>query len=522
VSGAPVSTGVLGARQAARALGVSQAALRRAGMSREFSVSEVQRLGEHPPEWLVAQRSFVTQAYRFALDPTPAQERALTSHCGASRFAYNWGLALVKDRLERRERVRGAGYRELLDDAQVERLARGVEVPWTLAELRREWNLAKHERAPWWAQNSKESYSSGLDALARSLESFSDLDSKHGRRRGARVGFPRFKRRGRGRGWCRFTTGALGVSSRTRIRLPRIGHVRTHEPTHKLQRRLHAGSASVLSASISEQARRWYCSLTVETQRNDRPASRPDQIVGVDVGIGHLAVLWTHPDDRVENPRALQRAQRRLRRYQRKLDRQRRANNPGCYRPDGTAITGRRPSRSSTRRRATGRTLARAHARARHVRRDAIHKLTTKLAATYGTVVVEKLNAKGLCRAGNRGLRRAIHDAGLAEIRRQLAYKTAWRGATLIQAPTFYPSSKRCSGCGTAKAKLSLSERTYRCEHCGLQIDRDLNAARNLAALATRVAGSGPETQNAQSRPPNRRCTENPHKTRPRRAAGRP
>ena len=108
MSGAPVSTGVLGARQAARALGVSQAALRRAGMSREFSVSEVQRLGEHPPEWLVAQRSFVTQAYRFALDPTPAQERALTSHCGASRFAYNWGLALVKDRLERRERVRGA------------------------------------------------------------------------------------------------------------------------------------------------------------------------------------------------------------------------------------------------------------------------------------------------------------------------------------------------------------------------------------------------------------------------------
>lgn len=90
----------------------------------------------------------------------------------------------------------------------------------------------------------------------------------------------------------------------------------------------------------------------------------------------------SQPDDPVENPRALQRAQGRLRLYQRKLDRQRRANNPGCYRPDGTAIKGRRPSRASTRQRATERNLARAHARARNVRQDAIHKLTTKLAAT--------------------------------------------------------------------------------------------------------------------------------------------
>jgi putative transposase len=281
----------LAPRLAARALEVSQAGLRRAGMSRRFSTAEINRLNADPPDWLVSQRSFGTQAYRFALDPTPAQERALASHCGASRFAYDWGLALVKDRLAQRNRVREAGYRELLDDAQVERLARTVQVPWTLAELRREWNVAKHERAPWWAENSKESYSSGLDALARALRAYSD--SKHGRRRGARVGFPRFKRRGRGRVSCRFTTGALGVSSRTRLQLPRIGHVRAHEPATKLAGKLAAGHASVLSATISEQAGRWYCSLTVETQRNDQPASCPDEIVGVDVGIRHLAVLPT-------------------------------------------------------------------------------------------------------------------------------------------------------------------------------------------------------------------------------------
>lgn len=462
----------------------------------------------------------VTQAYRFALDPTLAQQRALCSHCGASRFAYNWGLALVKDRLQQRERVREAGYREQLCDIEVEELARGVEVPWSLAALRREWNVAKHELAPWWPQNSKEAYSSGLDALARALEGFSD--SKNGARRGARVGFPRFKRRGHGRVSCRFTTGALGVAARTRVKLPRIGHIRTHEPTMKLLRRLDAGSARVLSGTVSREAGRWYCSLTVQTHRNDQPATAPDAVVGVDVGVRHLAVLSTRRDDPVENPRALQHAQRRIRRYQRKLDRQRRANNPDCYRPDGTAIKGRRPTIRSTRQRKTERRLVKAHARARNVRRDAIDKLTTTLARTYGTIVVETLNARGLCRAGNRGLRRALHDASLAEIRRQLTYKTAWRSGTLIQAPTLYPSSKLCSGCGTAKAKLSLSERTYRCEHCGLVLDRDLNAARNLAALATRVAGSGPETQNAQSRPPNRGCTKNPRKTRPVRAAGRP
>ena len=101
----------------------------------------------------------------------------------------------------------------------------------------------------------------------------------------------------------------------------------------------------------------------------------------------------------------------------------------------------------------------------------------------------------------NRRLARRIADAGWGELRRQLGYKTAWAGGTLVQAVTFYPSSKTCSGCGYVKAKLPLSERTYRCERCGLVLDRDENAARNLAALvltqtsAEVVAGSGPETQ---------------------------
>ena len=98
----------------------------------------------------------------------------------------------------------------------------------------------------------------------------------------------------------------------------------------------------------------------------------------------------------------------------------------------------------------------------------------------------------------NRRLARALADTGMGELRRQLAYKTRWYGATLVTADPFYPSSKRCSGCGWTKAKFVLAERTFRCEVCALVIDRDLNAARNLARLAEPVAQSGWETVNAR------------------------
>jgi putative transposase len=126
------------------------------------------------------------------------------------------------------------------------------------------------------------------------------------------------------------------------------------------------------------------------------------------------------------------------------------------------------------------------------MRRDGLHKLTTRLARAYGTIVVEDLHVAGMLR--NRRLARHIADAGFAEIRRQLAYKTGWSGGRLLIADRWYPSSKTCSGCGAVKTKLALSEREYTCEACGLVIDRDHNASRNLAALAAEfdTAGSGP------------------------------
>jgi transposase len=111
-------------------------------------------------------------------------------------------------------------------------------------------------------------------------------------------------------------------------------------------------------------------------------------------------------------------------------------------------------------------------------------------------VVVEQLNVAGTLR--NRRLARVLSDTGMAELRRQLGYKAIWYGCRLVVADPFYPSSKTCSACGWVKAKLTLAERTFTCEACGLRIDRDLNAARNLAKLVESVAQSGWETQTAR------------------------
>jgi putative transposase len=171
------------------------------------------------------------QAYRFALDPTPAQARELASHCGAARKAFNEGLAQVKRCLDQRAAERSYGVSE-------DQL---TAVPWTLPALRRWWNGRKDQIAPWWPDNSKEAYNSGLDALARGLRAWSS--SRAGKRRGPRTGFPRFKTRRRSRPSCRFTTGAIRVSGPAHVVLPRIGQIKTHEATAALLDKVRAGTA---------------------------------------------------------------------------------------------------------------------------------------------------------------------------------------------------------------------------------------------------------------------------------------
>jgi IS605 OrfB family transposase len=420
-----------------------------------------------------SRRVRVVQAYRFALDLTPRQERDLLRHAGAARVAHNWGLAQVKAVMGQRaaERSYGIGEADLTP-----------AVGWSLYSLRRDWNQAKATVAPWWAECSKEAYNTGLDALARGLKNWADSHS--GKRAGPRVGFPRYKSRRRSTPTVRFTTGSIRVEpDRRHVTLPRLGCLKTHESTRKLARRVEAGMARVLSATVCRDGGRWFVAFTCEVERSIRTPRRPEQVVAIDLGVTRLAVLST--GEVLDNPSHLGRALKGLRRMSRTV-----SQRVGPDRRTGW--------RASNRWIRADRLRARAHARVACLRHDALHKLTSGLAATFGTIVVEDLNVAGMLK--NRKLARHIADASFGQIRRQLAYKTIWNGGRLIVADRWFPSSKTCSGCGAVKTKLALSERTYHCDQCGLSIDRDFNAALNLAALAAKVdvAGSGPETLNGR------------------------
>jgi len=390
----------------------------------------------------------VTQAYRFALDPAPEQERALRSHAGAARFAWNWGLARCKERHE----AEGKWY--------------------SAVDLHKLWNAEKKTEPAlaWWPENSKCVYQEAFRDLDRALRDF--IRSKKGQRRGKRLGFPRFKKRGKCRDSFRFTTGVIRCDCGT-VTLPRLGTIRTHESARKLARRVGNGPARILSATVSRTAQRWFASFTVGVER-DVPHShaRPGSAVGIDLGV---KALLTGADNQgnviaVSGPKPLRAALRKLRRASRAHSRK----QPG----------------SANRRQSAGR-LGRVHARVADVRADALHKATSMLAARYETIVTEDLNVAGMTR--NRRLARAVSDQGFGQARQMLGYKTTWNGGTLIVADRWFPSSKTCPGCGAAKATLPLSERTYRCGNCGLVLDRDVNAARNLLKLAA----SGAERVNA-------------------------
>ncbi len=299
---------------------------------------------------------------------------------------------------------------------------------------------------------------------------------------------------------CRFTTGAIRVDDGTHVVLPRIGRVKTHERTTALFAGIGAGTARIMAATVSWDGRRWYCAFTAETGRvPGRPAhAGPDRahpVVGVDAGVRDLLVVAA-PDGtevaRVRAPRGLARAQARLRHVQRRAARQ-----------DGPdRRTGRRGSKRWKR---TAGRVARIHARAADLRRDALHQATTALARRHQVIVIEDLAVQNMTRRkpgagkGGRGLNRALADAGLGELRRQLGYKTTWYGSCLIVAGRWYPSSKTCSACGGRKPTLTLAERTWTCHGCGAVHDRDVTAATNLARLSEhaarvepRPAGSGP------------------------------
>ena len=422
----------------------------------------VPKLSKNDPDVIV-------RAYKFALKPTAIQERKLRQHTGAARFVYNYLISQWHDDIHTRaeEKERGVPENELTPFA----------FKLSAYDMHNYWNRTKRECAPWWLEVSKEI---GNDAAGRAYNSIKNwLDSKSGKRRGRRVGFPRFHKRGYHES-CTFSTGPLRVNpDRHSVTLPRIGTIKTYENTRELQRKIAKGTARIIRATISRGFNYWHVSFTVyERKRIPETHRNPGSVVGIDMGVGDHVIVAANPHgDEVMRrglPTTISDHDKRIRHLQRKMSRK--------HGPDKRTKTtpSNRWVRANNQVRKHYNTIS-------NVRRDFAAKAAHDVAKNYATVVIEDLNVRSMMARGGaykRDLNRAIAQASFADLRRRITYKTQWNGGVIVVADRWFPSSKTCSRCGEVKSKLSLSERKYICHRCGVVVDRDLNAATNLAKLA--------------------------------------
>lgn len=476
---------------------------------------------------------------------TPTQRDLLARHAGTARAVWNWGLAARNaqhDRLMAHVRevaILEAGTDDgaaaLLSDAAWRKKAikaapDELHRPLRATTLGRAFTAETSDpasRFAWWSTEKHGVARHTVSSALRSLDAAFDRYYKdtggqrsaqraRSRKDGRPAAWPRFKKRGRSRdAFSLYNLVVAGqdswriIDGAHRIKLPNLGSVRVHENTKRL-RRLIARGGRPTAAHLSRSADRWYMSIVVgipapEPGTTRTPAgalvpTRPDRnqraagLVGVDLGVKELATL--SDGTVVANARLGRAAARRLARLQRHAARQQGPRK-------GVA-----PSASWIR---TQQQIARLQHQTAARRQGVVHELTKRLAIRYAAVAIEDLNVRGMTgtpaakpdperpgaflangRAAKSGLNKVILDVGFGEFRRQLTYKTPMYGSQLLEVARFAPTSKTCSACGAVRAKLRLSERTYRCDTCGLVIDRDLNAALNIAALGHQAAGTSP------------------------------
>lgn len=432
--------------------------------------------------------------FRFCLDPTEDQVRALARHAGAARFGFNQCLHTVKEALN------------------VRLASPTAELPWSGYDLISSFNAWKKTSdagrifavgsdtlpelidvgLPWRTEVCQQVFEEAAIDCGRALKAWSD--SRDGKRKGRRVGFPQFKRKvGSGQSFRLRNKQRAGRRPAIRVgdnglprsvTLPGLGSLRVHDDTRRIRRMLTNGRARILFATLSRRDGRWWVSLNVEAASfhpSSRHAARPHDDhtgwVGVDRGLSTFVVAATADGTEVLRvecaPKTLVRGAQRQRHLAKSLSRKGKGTN--------------------NRRDAAAR-LARHHFRIGNVRRNFIHAASNKLVKTHDRLVLEDLNIVGMMQ--NRRLARAIGDASWGELARQLTYKTEWRSGRIVLADRWYPSSKRCSRCGHINVDLELADRIFRCR-CGHRADRDGNAAVNLAQWAAtyEVSALNPDPQ---------------------------
>lgn len=272
--------------------------------------------------------------------------------------------------------------------------------------------------------------------------------SQAGKRRGPRVGYPRFKSRKDGYSSARFTSASGWSIKEGKLSLPKIGLVKV-----RWSRDLPSAPSSV--TVIKDAAGRYFASFVVQTDATEVLPTVSTE-VGIDLGLTHFAVL--SDGRKITSPKFLRKAERKLRKAQQALSRKQNGSN--------------------NRRKAAAK-VARLHAHVADSRRDHHHKLSTQIIRENQAVYVESLGVRGL---GRTRMAKSVHDAGWARFTAMLEYKATRYGRTCIRVHRLLPTSQTCHVCGVIDGPKGLSVRTWDCQACGTTHDRDVNAARVILA----------------------------------------
>ncbi|MFD7583979.1 RNA-guided endonuclease InsQ/TnpB family protein [Kitasatospora sp. NPDC059811] len=378
--------------------------------------------------------------YGFRLYPSAGQRASLARAFGCARVVFN-------DALRVREDTRAAGLPFVTSAELSKRLTASKKTP---------------ERA-WLGEVSSVILQQSLRDLDTAYRNF--FDGIKGKR--PKTGPPRFKSRRDNRQAIRFTANAgWSITGGRKLRLPKIGEVRV-----KWSRSLPSAPSTV--TVVKDAAGRYFASFVVETD----PAAdlermpRADTTVGIDLGLTHFAVL--SDGRKIDSPKFLRRAEKKLKRAQQALSRKAK----GSKNRDKARVK-----------------VARAHGRVADARREFHHRLSIELIRENQAVAVEDLAVKGLARTR---MAKSVHDAGWSAFVAMLEYKAARYGRAFHRIGRFEPTSQVCSNCGVKDGPKPLGVRVWTCGACGTVLDRDINAAVNVA----RAAGLAVSACGAQVRP---------------------
>lgn len=401
--------------------------------------------------------------YNYRAYPGTRQQRDLARLFGCVRYVYNSAIA-------DRQMIFETGLHDIAGP-QPQDSAKTRKV----FEINRQAALITYARSrkPWLNQVSSVALIQSLRDAEQAFANF--FASRTGKRKGPRVGFPRYKSRRVGRQSARFTSNGFRVDAeRGRVYLAKIGWLDL-----AWSRDLPSSPSSATVTRNSDGTFEVSFVVEVEEVSVEYPA---DRHAAIDLGLGTLgAVVYSDGTrERIENPRHLRAADRRLHRAQREL-----ARKAGPDRRTG--------KQASTNWRKQSVKVARVHSAVRRTRQDFLRKLARRLASENTTIAVENLNIRGLAKSGGknaqgRGIRRSIHDVAWAAFLSRLNNNAGDR----LYAVDPRRTSQACSVCGALDGSKALEVRQWTCGECGAQLDRDFNAAVNILVAAGQV-----ETQNA-------------------------